>query len=87
MIYFSSHGTYDQQLSKLIIRVEHKVLPNKKIVDRIYAPCFISNIERQNYSFSRMNFKDRDEFSFIIDVKLLENVKRVTLKNLLLIKI
>ena len=31
-------------------------------------------------------FKDGDEFSFIIDAKSLERVRKVTLKNLLLIK-
>lgn len=86
IIYFSSHGTYNQQLGKLITGVEHNVLSNKKIEDKIHASCFIGNIECQNYSFSGINFKDGDEFSFIIDAKVLENEKKVTLKNLLLIK-
>ncbi|WP_286670068.1 hypothetical protein [Thomasclavelia cocleata] len=86
IIYFSSHGIYDQQQGKLITGVEHKVLSNKKIEDKIYASCFIGNIECQNNSFSGLNFKDGDEFSFIIDAKSLESVRKVTLKNLLLIK-
>ena len=86
IIYFSSHGTYNQQFGKLITGVEHKILPNKKIEDKIYTSCFIDDIECQNYSFSGLNFKDGDEFSFIIDAKILESVKKVTLKNLLLIK-
>ena len=86
IIYFSSHGTYNQQFGKLITGVEHIILPNKKIEDKIYTSCFIDDIECQNYSFSGLNFKDGDEFSFIIDAKILESVKKVTLKNLLLIK-
>lgn len=86
IIYFSSHGTYNQQQGKLITGIEHKVLSNKKIEDKIYASCFIGDVECQNYSFSGLNFKDGDEFSFIIDAKILESVRKVTLKNLLLIK-
>jgi hypothetical protein len=86
IIYFSSHGTYNQNSGKLITAIEHKFMPNKMIDDKIHASCFVNNVECRNYSLSGINFKDGDEFSFIIDEKILESNTNITLKNLIIIE-
>lgn len=86
ILYFSSHGTYNEQSGKLVTAIEHIVLPTKEISDKIHASCFIDDIECQNYSLSAINFKDGDEFSFGVDEKVLENGKKLFLKNLILIE-
>lgn len=86
ILYFSSHGTYNEQSGKLVTAVEHNILPNKAISDKIHASCFIDDIECQINSLSGINFKDGDEFSFIVDEKVFENGKKLSLKNLILIE-
>lgn len=86
IMYFSSHGIYNQNSGKLVTGIKHYFSPNKRINDEINVSCFIDNIQCKNNSFSGLNFKDGDEFSFIIDSSILENGERIILKNLLLIK-
>lgn len=86
IIYFSSHGIYNQNSGKLVSGINHYFSPNKRINDEINALCFIDNVQCQINSFSGLNFKDGDEFSFIIEPEVLENGKKIILRNLLLIK-
>lgn len=88
IVYFTTEGYYQNDYGFLISAVKYTILPSGELYYDINAKCFMDNTECMNYSFSDLNSKKGNEFSFVIPSAIFDktDVDTIILKDLVILE-